>query len=30
MRYSGRSKEEAFKQAKANNPTANILWKKEL
>jgi hypothetical protein len=30
MRYSGYSKEEALKNAKANNPGASILWKKEL
>ena len=30
MRYSGHSKEEALKNAKANNPGASILWKKEL
>ncbi len=30
MRYSGKTKEEALKQAKINNPTASILWKKEL
>tara|TARA_Y100001973_G_C5029464_1_gene247300 strand:+ start:393 stop:587 length:195 start_codon:yes stop_codon:yes gene_type:complete len=30
MRYSGYSKEEALKQAKINNPTASIFWKKEL
>ena len=30
MRYSGYTKEEATKQAKINNPTASVLWKKEL
>ena len=30
MRYSGYTKEEAIQQAKINNPTASILWKKEL
>ena len=30
MRYSGHSKEEALKNARANNPGASILWKKEL
>jgi len=30
MRYSGYTKEEATKQAKINNPTASVLWKREL
>ena len=30
MRYSGYTKEEAIQKAKINNPTASILWKKEL
>ena len=30
MRYWGYTKEEAYQKAKANNPGASILWKKEL
>ena len=30
MNYWGCSKEEALSKAKQNNPTAKILWKKEL